>query len=93
MSFRLSKKVTLEPGDKIKVSGGPYYLAKSGNKIGMGEKGVGTFVSAEENGEAIYVKFGRGIYSTVRFVYIGPEHVSEATGTIMRPHKITKLRK
>lgn len=93
MSFRLSKKVTLEPGDKIRVSAGPYYLAQSGNKIGMGEKGVGTFVSAEANGSAIYVRFGNGLYSATRFVYIGPEHISEATGTVMRPHKITKLRK
>lgn len=92
MSFRLSKKVTLEPGDKIRVSAGPYYLAKSGNKIGMGEKGRGIFVSAEEDGTAIYVKFGGGL-SSARYVYIGPEHISEATGTVMRPHKITKLRK
>ena len=92
MSFRLSQKVTLEVGDKVRISGGPYYLAKSGNKISMGEKGVGTFWSAQADGHAIYVKFG-GVLGSIRFVYIGPEHMSQSTGTVMRPHKITKLRK
>jgi len=91
MSFRLSKKVSLEEGDKIRVSGGPYFLAQSGKKISMGEHGVGTFAGAEENGEAIYVKFDR--MSAPRFVYIGPERLSESTGTTLRPHKIVKLRK
>ena len=92
LSFRLSQKVILEVGDKVRISGGPYYLAKSGNRIGMGEKGIGTFLSAQADGHAIYVKFG-GAMGSIRFVYIGPEHISESTGTVMRPHKITKLRK
>lgn len=89
MSFRLSKKVTLEPGDKIRVSAGPYFLSKSGKKIGMAEKGLGVFMSVDESGNAIYVRFGHA----TRYVYIGPEHFSETTGTTMRPHKITKVRK
>jgi len=91
MSFRLSKKVSLEKGDRIRVSGGPYFLTQAGTKINMGERGVGTFVGSEENGEAIYVKFDRT--SAPRFVYIGPERLSESTGTTLRPHKIVKLRK
>ena len=91
MPFRLSKKVTLNEGDKVRVSGGPYYLAQSGKKIGMGEHGLGTFVSVvDEKGTAIYVKFGSG---AARFVYIGPEYISDVTGTIMKPHKIVKVRK
>lgn len=90
MGFRLSHKVVLEKGDKIRVSGGPYYPSKSGKKISMGEHGVGEFISADEKGSVIYVKFGN---SSPKFVYIGPEGVSETTGTVLRPHKITKLRK
>lgn len=81
------KDLSLEVGDKIKITGGPYYLAKSGNKIPMGEKGVGTFVRVEEDGSAMHVK----IAGMVRYVYIGPEHVSE-TGTIMSPHKVVKVK-
>jgi hypothetical protein len=91
MPFRLSKKVTLNEGDKVRVSGGPYYVTKDGKKIGMGEHGTGTFVGVvDEKGAAIYVRFGTGI---AKFVYIGPEYVSDTTGTIMRPHKIVKIRK
>lgn len=92
MPFRLSKKVTLNEGDKVRVSSGPYYLTQSGKKIGMGEKGVGKFMGVvDEKGDAIYVQFGNG--GATRYVYIGPEYISEVTGTTMRPHKIVKLRK
>ena len=91
MVFRLSKKVSLEEGDRIRVSGGPYYLSQSGRKIGMGESGIGTFFKAAENGEAIYVKFDRKS-SSACFVYIGPERFSEATGVTLKPHKVVKLR-
>jgi hypothetical protein len=89
MPFRLSQRVTLHEGDRVRVSGGPYFLAQSGNKISMGERGVGTFVGVEENGMAIFVQFGHG---AARRVYIGPETVSEVTGTILRPHKVVKMR-
>jgi hypothetical protein len=91
MQFRLSPKVTLQHGDKIRVGAGPYYVSKSGSKIKMGCKGEGTFISAEEDRKAIMVQF-KGQHS-LEVVYIGPEYVSESTGTVMRPHKITKLRK
>jgi hypothetical protein len=91
MGFRLSKKVLLEEGDRIRVSGGPYFLTQAGKKISMGERGTGVFVSAEENGEAIYVKFDKT--SAARFVYIGSERISESTGTTLKAHKIVKLRK
>ena len=91
MSFRLSKKVSLTQGDRVRVSGGPYFLTQSGVKISMGERGVGVFERAEENGEGIYVRFDRT--HAPRFVYIGPERVSKSTGTTLRSHKIVKLRK
>jgi hypothetical protein len=90
MSFRLSEKVTLNEGDKVRISSGPYYISSSGAKINMGEKGVGTFVSATEDKTAVYVKFKN---ETPKYVYIGPEKLASDTGTIMRPHKITKVRR
>lgn len=91
MPFRLSPKVTLNEGDKVRVSSGPYYVTKDGKHIGMGEHGLGIFVrEVDEKGTALYIKFGTGV---ARFVYIGPEYTSDVTGTIMRPHKIVKVRK
>ena len=91
MTFRLSKKVELKEGDKIRVSGGPYYQSASGGKISLGQKGIGKFISASEDGSALYVVFQGD--PSVRYVYIGPEKISPLTGTIMRPHKISKIRK
>lgn len=88
--FRLSPKITLRLGDKVRVSGGPYYQTQDGKKISMGEKGVGEFAGADEKGTGIYVRFPK--YSSARFVYIGPEGVSELTGTILKPHKVRKIR-
>ena len=89
MNFRLSQKVVLTYGDKIRVSSGPYYLSQSGNKIAMGERGTGIFIGVTNDQKIIYVKFGVG---NIRLVYIGDTFISE-NGTIMRPHKIRKVRK
>lgn len=89
MPLRLSERVTITEGDKIKVSCGPYFMTKSGKKISMGEKGVGIFISIIDD-NAIYVKFGNDV---PRYVYIGKEYVSSTTGTVMKPHKIVKIRK
>ena len=90
-SFRYSAKVVLNEGDRIRVSGGPHFISQSGNKINMGEKGSGVFVRASEDGQAIYVNFDNA--QNTRYVYIGPQYTSKSTGTIMSPHKITKMRK
>jgi hypothetical protein len=89
MSYRYSKRITLSEGDKIKVSQGPYYISSSGIKISMAEKGIAYFVCADEKNNGIFAKFG----GSQRFLYLGQEYRSSDTGTIMRPYKITKLRK
>ncbi len=91
MSFKLSEKVTLEVGDKIRVSSGPYYPSQDGTKLKMGEKGIGTFTGVDEQKKGIYVQFDK--ISASRYVYIGEEYVSESTGMVFRTHKVTKLRK
>lgn len=91
MGFKISEKVTLEVGDKVRVSAGPYWPSQDGTKVKMGEKGVGTFTGADEQGKGIYVQFDR--VGASRYVYIGEEYTSEISGVIFRPHKITKVRK
>lgn len=91
MGFKISEKVTLEIGDKVRVSAGPYWPSKDGTKVKIGEKGVGTFTGSDEQGKGIYIQFDR--LSSARYVYIGEEYTSETTGTVFRPHKITKVRK
>lgn len=86
-TFRISQKVNLVEGDKVKVSAGPYYMSKSGQKISMGHKGKGEFFKAF-NETSLSIRIG----GQMEIVYVGPEYTSPETQTVMRPHKITKLR-
>lgn len=90
MIYQLSPKITLTTGDKIRITGGPYYITKSGTKIGMGEKGIGEFVRYEENTQEIVVKLNRD--SSLKYVYMGIDKLSENTGTFFTAHKITKIK-
>jgi len=76
---------TLKPGDLIKVSGGPIWITADGQEIKMGEEGKFRVVQVEE-------KVIRAIELTDRLatvIYIGPEYQSKS-GTLMRPHKVTR---
>lgn len=81
----------IKEGDKVRVSGGPYYLTKDGKKIRLGERGNGIFTGFHPDGNGALVMFNGDKSSS--YVYIGPSHVSPLTGTMMVPHKISKKRK
>jgi hypothetical protein len=80
----------LKEGDKVRVSGGPYYLTKEGKKIKLGERGVGTFMGMHPDGNGALIAFNGDKSSS--YVYVGPTHVSPITGTTMTSHKISKKR-
>jgi len=86
--FKYSQKVTFREGDKMRVSGGPYYPAASGTNINMGEKGIHFFSHIDDQGNVWARKNG-----SLRLIYMGEECVSESTGTHLRPHKLVKVRK
>lgn len=87
--YRYSQKVLFREGDKMRVSGGPYYPSKSGKKIKMGLSGVHTFSHIDEQG-CIWVRSKEG---TLKMMYMGKPHLSNVTGTYMQPHKLRKVRK
>ena len=87
--YRYSPKVLFREGDKMRVSGGPYYPTKDGRKIKMGLSGLHTFSHVDEQG-FVWVKGKEG---SLKMMYMGPPHLSEVTGTYMTPHKLRKVRK
>lgn len=89
-SIRISKKITLNPGDDVRVTQGPYYVCKDGKKINMGHTGKGVYLRSHDE-ENILVRFPSQSRSEI--IYIGPEYISDLTGMVMRPHKIAKVRK
>jgi hypothetical protein len=81
---------SLKKGDKVRVSGGPYYLTKDGKKIKLGERGIGVFMEAHPDGKGILITFNSD--NSPRYVYTGPTHISPITGAFMTSHKISKKR-
>jgi len=86
--FRYSQKVVFVEGDEMRISGGPYYQDHSGVKHCMGVKGIHFFSHVDDKGH-LWVRNKRGALS---MVYMGEEKRSEATGTYMKPHELTKKR-
>ena len=86
--YRYSQKVLFREGDKMRVSGGPYYETKDGKRIKMGVSGICIFSHVDEQGN-IWVS-GKG---GKRILYMGKPHLSETTGTHMVPHVLRKVRK
>ena len=93
--YRLSPRVLLQAGDKIRVSAGPYYEGRdaAGNvcKTKMAEKGVMIFRRYCELGTSRWVEaHGRAGFAAL---HIGPEETSGLIpGLVRRPYRITKVR-
>ena len=49
--YQVSPRVVLKPGDRFRVSGGPYWKTGSGEKLPMATRGVCRFVSAIRRGK------------------------------------------
>jgi hypothetical protein len=49
--YQVSPRVMLKPGDRFRVSGGPYWKTGSGEKLPMATRGVCRFVSCLRRGK------------------------------------------
>tara|TARA_Y100000034_G_scaffold106329_3_gene134963 strand:+ start:248 stop:607 length:360 start_codon:yes stop_codon:yes gene_type:complete len=95
--FYKSKKITkrtvkdwtaLKPGDRIKVSGGPYFLSKTtGKKISMGAKGEYTVSSVCDNH---IMAVGKGRSQEV--IYMGKIDYDDNLSIHRQPHKVFILK-
>jgi len=93
---RLSERVTLKSGDRIRVRGGPYWqqMCADGTvvKTRMAERGVMVFDSYCEYQDSRWI-VARGP-SGYASLHIGEEHPSEEIpGYVRRPYRVTKLRR
>jgi hypothetical protein len=92
---RLSERVTLQPGDKVRVSGGPYWeqVGADGSvtKTRMGERGVMVFEEYCQLGQSRWV-VARG-QSGYAALHVGPEERSpEVPGLVRRPYRLRRIR-
>lgn len=93
--IRLSERVTLRAGDKVRVSGGPYWEQADANgtvtRMRMGERGVMAFEEYCELGQSRWiVARGRDGYAAL---HVGPEERSTTIpGLVRRPYRLRKVR-
>jgi len=76
----------LEAGDKIKVTGGPYYV-KGGEFIPMGYRGKFTVVSLDDKGIIGYSEKGGYCH-----IYMGADKQCPETKMWKTKHKLMKLK-
>ena len=59
--YRVSPRVVLVPGDKFRISGGPYWRCSDGSRVPMAERGVLTFSRVVRRGAVVLIEaFGSG---------------------------------
>lgn len=92
---QLSERVTLRPGDRVRVSGGPYWEQPSPDggvtKTRMGERGVMVFEEYCRLGQRQWV-VARGD-SGYAALHVGPEERStEVPGLVRRPYRLRRIR-
>ncbi len=93
--IRLSERVTLRAGDKVRISGGPYWEQTDADgtitRVRMGERGVMAFEEYCQLGHRHWiVARGRDGYAAL---HIGPEQRSTTVpGLVRRPYRLRKVR-
>lgn len=54
--YRVSQRVVLRPGDRFRVTAGPYWRGQDGVRIRMAERGVLTFRRAVTRGAVVLIQ-------------------------------------
>lgn len=78
----------LQRGDKIKVTGGPYFVIR-GEFIPMGYRGRFIVDSIDDQGIRAY---GTDRFSGFCHIYMGPDMQNKETGVWKTKHKLLKLK-
>jgi hypothetical protein len=90
IEYRLSPRVVLVPGDRIRVSGGPYYLLSSGERVSMAARGTFKLVAIEETarGRVTLHAEGPGGHAVL---HVAGRRRSRISGLVARPYKIRRV--
>jgi hypothetical protein len=54
--YRVSERVVLRPGDRFRVTAGPYWRGQDGSRIPMAERGVLTCVRVVHRGAVVLIE-------------------------------------
>ena len=87
--FQISPRVTLHPGDRFRVSGGPYYRLASGEKVPLAARGVFTLlaVDAGRRGRVQLLAYGPGGFAVI---HVAGRRKSRIPSLVCRPYRVRR---
>jgi len=88
-SYQLSPRITLHPGDRFRVAGGPYYKLPGGEKIPLAARGVFTLlaVDAGRRGRVQLLAYGAGGFAVL---HVAGRRRSRIPGLVCRPYRVRR---
>jgi hypothetical protein len=87
-SYRLSPRVTLQPGDTFRVAGGPYYRLADGRRVPMAARGTFRLVEVVRQRSRVYLlAYGRDGWA---LIHVEGRRRSAVAGLVARPYRVRR---
>jgi hypothetical protein len=88
-TYQLSPRVTLTPGDTIRVAGGPYYRLADGSRVPLAARGLHRVVEVIHQRSRVYLlAYGPGGYS---MLHVAGRRRSRVAGLVCRPYRVRRI--
>jgi hypothetical protein len=86
--YRISPRVVLQPGDKFKATGGPYYRLEDGRRVPMAARGTFKLVEVRRHRSRVYLlAYCRDGWA---LLHVEGRRRSKVPGLVCRPYKIRR---
>jgi hypothetical protein len=86
--YRLSPRVTLQPGDTFRVTGGPYYRLADGRRVPMAARGTFRLVEVLRQRSRVYLlAYGREGWA---LIHVEGRRRSAVAGLVARPYRVRR---
>ena len=88
--YQLSPRVTLKPGDRFRVTAGPYYRLASGERVSMAARGTFVLLAVEQTarGRVTLLGYGSGGYAVL---HVAGRRRSRIAGLVARPYRVRRV--
>jgi hypothetical protein len=89
--YRLSPRVTLQPGDTFRVAGGPYYRLADGRRVPMAARGTFKLVEVVRQRSRVYLlAYGREGWAVI---HVEGRRRAPVPGLVARPYRLRRAGK
>jgi hypothetical protein len=86
--YRISPRVVLLPGDRFKVSGGPYYRTGDGRRIPLAARGTFRLAEVIRRRSRVYL-LAHGAEGFA-MLHVEGRRKSPVPGMVARPYRVTR---